>query len=104
MERSPGQLRIRVPEPFAAQRIQDRLESLESLCEQFFGRATKVVIETAEISPSQATSSGELSVDELKDLRQRALNHPAVNLAVEILDGEIVEIRPVAVRTSGAPQ
>ncbi len=104
LERNANQLRVRVPEPFAAQRIRDRLESLESLCEQFFGRPTKVVIETTEAEVSQAAASRELSVDALKDLRQRALNHPAVNRAVEILDGEIVEIRPVETRASGAPQ
>jgi uncharacterized protein with von Willebrand factor type A (vWA) domain len=45
-----------------------------------------------------------LSADSLKKLRQRALNHPAINRAVEILDGEIGEIRPVETRTPGAPQ
>ncbi|MGE4608262.1 MAG: hypothetical protein AAEJ52_16095, partial [Myxococcota bacterium] len=104
LERSADQLRIRVPEPFAAQRIRDRLEPLESLCEQFFGRPTKVLVETAEADESPAAASRELSADSLKKLRQRALNHPAINRAVEILDGEIGEIRPVETRTPGAPQ
>jgi DNA polymerase-3 subunit gamma/tau len=104
LERDSDQLRIRVPEPFAAQRIRDRLESLESLCEKFFGRPTKVVVEMAEADEPPAAASRELSVDALKELRQRALNHPAVNRAVEILDGEIGEIRPVETRTPGAPQ
>jgi hypothetical protein len=33
--------------------------------------------------------------ESLRRLRQEALNHPAVNAAVEILEGEIVEIRPI---------
>jgi len=102
LERSPDRLRIQVAERFAAQRIRDRIESLESLCEKFFGCKTTVTVETRDEGFDGATR--ELGVEALKELRQRALNHPAVNRAVEILDGEIIEIRPVETRNPGAPQ
>ena len=93
LELDEQRLRLFIPEPFAAQRLRDRLDSLGSVCAEFFGRPTGVEIETTEAVPGagrEAAHSGEA----LRQLRQRALNHPGVNRAVEILDGEIVEIRP----------
>jgi len=60
----------------------------------------RVQIETTE--PDAEAASGEaaeaktaLTGEALRELRQRALKNPAVNRAVEVLDAEIVEIRPV---------
>ncbi|MBW2494929.1 MAG: DNA polymerase III subunit gamma/tau [Deltaproteobacteria bacterium] len=99
LERDDQQLRIFTPEPFAAQRLRDRLESLEAVCSEFFGHPMRVRIETAEAdvgaaSGEAAEAKTTLSAEALRELRQRALKNPAVNRAVEILDAEIVEIRP----------
>jgi hypothetical protein len=49
----------------------------------------------AEAGSEAATDTkAALSGEALRDLTQRALKNPAVNRAVEILDGEIVGIRP----------
>ena len=32
--------------------------------------------------------------EQLRELKQKALNHPAIGVALELLDGEISEIRP----------
>jgi len=99
IERDDRHLRVFIEEPFAASRLRDRLESLEAACEQFFGRPIRVQIETAESQeeaksrePSKARAA--LGGEALRELTQRALQNPAVNRAIEILDGEIIEIRP----------
>jgi DNA polymerase-3 subunit gamma/tau len=99
LERDDQQLRIFTPEPFAAERLRDRLESLEAVCTEFFGHPMRVRIETTEsaaeaMSGETADAKTALTGEALRELRQRALKNPAVNRAVEILDAEIVEIRP----------
>ncbi len=99
LERDAQHIRVCVPEAFAAKRLKDRIETLEAACAEFFGHPIRVQIETpeAETGAASATASGanaELSAEALRELRQRALKHPAVNRAVEILNGEILEIRP----------
>jgi len=99
LERSDQELRFFTPEPFAAKRLSDRLESLEAVCAEFFGRPMRVRIETSPpdaeaVNSEPAGAKSALTGEALRELRQRALKHPAVNRAVEILDAEIVEIRP----------
>ncbi len=99
LERNDHQMRVFVEEPFAAHRLRDRLESLETACAEFFGHPIRVQIETAEAdaeagSEAATDTTAALSGEALRELTQRALKNPAVNRAVEILDGEIVEIRP----------
>ncbi len=99
LEHDDQHIRVFIPKPFAAQRLQDRLESLEAACAKFFGHPIRVQIETTEAdaeagsgaaADAKATPTGEA----LRELTQRALKNPAVNRAVEILNGEILEIRP----------
>jgi hypothetical protein len=92
-------LRVSIPEPFAAQRLRGRIETLESVCAEFFGRPTRLEIESEQpaAGSDEALARGgrePLTGEAMRQLRQRALNHPAISLAVEILDGEITEIRP----------
>jgi DNA polymerase-3 subunit gamma/tau len=99
LERDDRHIRVFIQEPFAAQRLRDRLESLEAACATFFGNPIRVEIETtedeAEAGSGAATGTkAKLSGEALRELTQRALKNPAVNRAVEILDAEIVEIRP----------
>ena len=99
LERDDQHLRVFVEEPFAAQRLRDRLESLETVCAEFFGHPIRVQIETTEANTEAESGAATgaiaaLTGEALRELTQRALKNPAVNRAVEILDGEIVEIRP----------
>ena len=99
LERDDEHIKVFVQEPFAAKRLRDRLKSLEAACAKFFGHPIRVQIETTEAgakngSGAAADSKEALSGEALRELTQRALKNPAVNRAVEILDGEIVEIRP----------
>ncbi len=89
---------LSVPETFAAQRLRDRIEALESVCAEFFGHPARLEIRSDQGEPAaddaahadREAHSGEA----MRQLRQRALHHPAISRAVEILDAEITEIRP----------
>jgi DNA polymerase-3 subunit gamma/tau len=99
LDRDDKRMRVFIQEPFAAQRLRDRLESLETACAEFFGHPIRVEIETAEANAEAGSGAATdtkpaLTGEALRELTQRALKNPAVNRAVEILDGEIVEIRP----------
>jgi len=95
LARSPEGLTIGVPEGFAATRLEGRREAVEALCARLFGRPQRVRIEPLSQRPEAARSAPALDADQLRQRRQAALNHPSVNTAMEILGGEIVDIRPV---------
>jgi DNA polymerase III subunit gamma/tau len=94
LERSAEQLRIRVPESFAARRLRERQAALDALAADFFGRPMRVVIEDgpgSSATPANAASNS----DTARQRRQEALNDPAVGRALEILGADIVDIRPL---------
>jgi DNA polymerase III subunit gamma/tau len=93
IERGEGQLRIRVPESFAARRLRERQSDVDALAARFFGCATRVVIEDA--TPAATESGAPAPQDVVRRRRQEALNDPAVGRALEILGADIVEIRPL---------
>ena len=96
VQRDEDRLRIRVPTGFSAQRVEDRRDALEAACERFFGRTMRVEIEVARVDdPEQHPGAPQRDAEATRRLRQEALNHPAVDAARELLDGEIVEIRPI---------
>jgi len=96
--RSAERLRIAAPSRFAAQRLVDRREALEATCARFFGRAMAVEIETPTEAPAKLARPEDLEA--ARRLRERALEHAAVNAALEVLEATIVEIRPAP----GAPR
>ena len=81
------------PNRFAAQRLETRREALETLCAELFGRPMRVGIELRERGAAFADRDANRS--DARATRQRALEHPSVALALEVLEGEIAEIRPV---------
>ena len=95
VERSEDRLRLAVPRRFSAQRLRDRLDALSGLCGQFFGRPVGVEIDSDEAEDGGSAGDAGRSPEALRRLRQDALNHPAVNTALEVLEGEIEEIRPL---------
>jgi len=89
---SEGTLRLELPRAFAVRRLEDRRETFEKVLEKFFGCPTSFVVETQDVSkPGKDARDPEA----LRTLRQDALNHPGINAALEVLKGEIVEIRPL---------
>ncbi|MEE2662568.1 MAG: DNA polymerase III subunit gamma/tau [Myxococcota bacterium] len=101
-EREAGRIRLEMRNAFHAARLRERLAELESLCERFFGRPTRVELvdptasdETSAAQPNADGSSAEGPRDEARRLRQAALQHPAVNTALEVLEAQIVDISPL---------
>jgi hypothetical protein len=96
LERSEGRVRIALPHAFALRRLERRAGALRELCERFFGGPMTVELE----GPPQ-TGEPEARAAEESDLarrrRQEALLHPSVNAALEILGGDVVEIRPLGI-------
>ena len=86
-------LRLAVATGFHMERVRARTAELESLAQGLFGRALKIEVELQAVkTPAQETAE---SRERSRRRRQAALNSEAVNLAIEILDAEIVEIRPL---------
>ena len=91
LERESGRLRIAVPNRFAAQRLGGRRDIVEDLCTRFFGAPTRVEVEMQ--SAGSPGGGPRNDPEAARQLRQKALNHPAIGAAVETLEGEITEIR-----------
>jgi DNA polymerase-3 subunit gamma/tau len=87
-------VRIALPSSIAVRRLEARLAELEGVVQRFFGGPLRVVLESdgaaAEAAPRAAGPD-----PTAQRRRQEALNHPAVNQALEILQGEILEIKPL---------
>jgi DNA polymerase-3 subunit gamma/tau len=93
--RSDDTIRIALPSAIAVRRLEARRREFEAVVERFFGGPRRVVLEAdggaAEAAPRPA------GPDPLAQRRrQEALHHPAVNQALEILQGEILEIKPLS--------
>ena len=96
-ERSAGQLALVVP-AFGARRLRERQSALEELAGRFFGEPLRVQI-SEQGAPGSAGAAAGPDTEALRLRRQAALKNPGVARALEILDGEVVEIRPL-----GAPR
>jgi hypothetical protein len=91
--RDAAGLTIAVSTGVAARRLEARRSALEALCESFFGRRVQVAIEAPAAAAGAPTVAA--ATRDAGRLRQQALEHPALNDALEILGAEIVEIRPL---------
>jgi DNA polymerase-3 subunit gamma/tau len=92
--RTEQTLRLALPSALAVRRLEGRLAELSAVVERFFGKALRVLLEVEE-RPGEAAPRPAGPDPLAQRRRQQALNHPAVNQAREILEGEIVEIRPL---------
>ncbi len=86
---------VAVPQHFSARRLEDRRDALEAVCTQFFGHPMRLQIEVEGAGAPGNGPGTELDAESIRRLRQKALEHPAVNAAIEICGGEIAEIRPL---------
>ena len=94
--RQEGALTLRAANRFAHQRLSARCADLEEIAGAFFGTATRVEVKRE----GEGTADGATTVrgdgsEQLRELKQNALNHPAIGAAIEVLDGEIAEIKPL---------
>jgi DNA polymerase-3 subunit gamma/tau len=98
---APGSLRVAIPTPFHHRRLEQNLDAFRRIAEEFFGRPTRIELlleaggnSSAEPHAPDASKNDPRRERERKQ-RQQALNHPAINEAIQTLKGEIVEIRPL---------
>jgi hypothetical protein len=97
VDRGESHLTLAVPTLFSAKRLNHKRSQLEAACQRFFGRDMRVEIETTDSGDGVVESGTADGREAARDRKQRALTHPSVRRALETLDGEIVEIRPVGV-------
>ncbi len=90
--RESGRLVFETPNAFSRQRLESRRNDLERLCGSFFGGAMRIEIRENEGTRVQSPRPRH---EDTRRLRQEALNHPLVNSALEVLEADIVEIRPL---------
>jgi DNA polymerase-3 subunit gamma/tau len=94
LECGERRVRIAVPRAFDAGRLRGKLDVVARACERLFGRRLAVEIQCEEDGVDEREAAGRRRED-ARQRRQRALEHPAVNAALEVLEGEIVDIRPL---------
>jgi DNA polymerase-3 subunit gamma/tau len=78
---------------FHAERLIARIPDLESFASDLFGQTVRITVETESVSRPQ--QDGRDSREHSRRRRQEALNSEPVNMALQILDAKIVEIRPI---------
>ena len=94
--RETSRLRIALEPGLAARRLESRAADLEAVCERFFGRPMAVVFEVGgDAGADRSTAPAPGDDERARRRRKEALDHPAVNAALEILEGDILEIRPL---------
>jgi hypothetical protein len=86
-------MRLSVATSFHVERVRARGSELEVIATGLLGRVMRIQVELQAVK-TQAEESAE-SRERSRRQRQEALNSEPVNLAIEILDAEIVEIRPL---------
>jgi hypothetical protein len=102
VNRSADSLRIAASNAFYQTRLKDRADELQTLCTQFFGRPMKVEIVAAQadgMASGKTNGNRPQSRAESREaerlLKHAALNHPAINMVLREMQGEILEIRPL---------
>jgi DNA polymerase-3 subunit gamma/tau len=86
-------IRVGAPSAFHTERLRQRVSELEELATKLFSQPTKVTVEVS--SARTAREEGSQSREHSRKRRQEALNSECVNMAIEVLEAEIVEIRPL---------
>ena len=86
-------IRIGADAAFHVERLRSRQPELEALATKLFGKATRITVEIA-VGDARREQS-QVSREHERRQRQEALNSEPVNLAIEVLNAEIVEIRPL---------
>jgi hypothetical protein len=86
-------MRIAASTSFHAERLRARIGELEAIAKALFGRPMQIQVEQQTVRKEVVETAQ--SRERSRKQRQAALNSESVNLAIEILDAEIVEIRPL---------
>lgn len=107
LDRSAGKLRIGISSSTAVRRLDQRTGELEDICTEFFGESVRIQLVALPGAGGKATPAVQTADNEpdvaaaARKQRQDALQHEAVNDALEVLRAEILEIKPNAERQPG---
>jgi len=95
LERSASHLHFGANSTFHTKRLEDRRDELEAVCQRFFGKPMRIEIsqtdEASHAGDAAAAANNDREMD--RQRKQAALNHPAINLVLKKMRGEIVEIQ-----------
>jgi DNA polymerase-3 subunit gamma/tau len=95
LERDEDSLRIRLRAGISAERVRGRKADLEAVCSQFFDRPMRVELEIPEGPGPDDAPRPAADPTQVRETRKAALRNDAVNVALEVLEAEIVDIRPL---------
>jgi DNA polymerase-3 subunit gamma/tau len=103
LEQTDERVLIGLRSSTAIRRLESRTQELEDICAQFFGHPIRVSLQelgsqTNAPSPGRKAGPSPEAAASARKQRQDALQHPAVNDALDVLRAEILEIRPSAER------
>jgi len=104
LERSPGRLSVELSSSIGARRLASRVQDLEDVAARLFGEPTEVEIRIADSGTQRERVDRAAEESVARDRRREALSHPAINEALEILGGEILEIRSLGSDRTGGPR
>ena len=94
LSREDGSMRIGLPAAFAARRLREKSKTLDEVVARFFDASVHVeIVDESEANAETRAPTQQPGV--ARQRRQEALNDPGVSRALEILGGEILEIRPL---------
>ncbi len=102
LSKNEGKLEIALPEGFPARRVANRITDLEAIAERIFGRPTRIELvaggggDVAKPAPAEKPQRAPEDSDLARARRQEALRHPGINDALDVLGGEILDIRPIS--------
>lgn len=89
-----GELCVQVPEAFACARLKEKREELAALASEMFGRPTSVAVQLS--AQPEPHADGDEAPEKLRRaLHDEVLKDPGVLRAIDILNAEIVDIRPL---------
>ena len=86
-------IELGVPGSFHVERLKARIGDLEALAETLFNQPVRISVSLR--SDGARADEDSASREQTRKQRQAALNSEPVNLAIEVLEAEIVEIRPL---------
>ena len=94
--REAGRIRIAAGQEFLARRLKEKQQAITEVCSAFFDENLRVEI-VAESAPAEGEDARAVVAEreDARKKRQNALENPAVNGALEVLEAEVVEIRPL---------
>ncbi|NNL86654.1 MAG: DNA polymerase III subunit gamma/tau [Myxococcales bacterium] len=93
--RGEDMLRIGLRPGISAERVRGRKADLEAVCSQFFDKPMRVELEIAEAPGADDATRPAADPIQIRETRKAALRNDAVNVALEVLEAEIVDIRPL---------